>query len=63
MFLMNSNPNQTHSNFIRSKQDLPKLKNFEIEYGCQGFDVRNNFSYRNFLIFETGCEPKIREVF
>jgi hypothetical protein len=40
---------QTHSNLIRSKQDLPGLKKIEIKYGFEGFDVRNNFPYRNFL--------------
>jgi hypothetical protein len=35
--------NSACSNFIQSKQDVPWLKKFEIKYGCEGFDVRNNF--------------------
>jgi hypothetical protein len=34
---------------------------YEIKYGCEGFDVRNNFSYRNFFRFEMDLELKIRE--
>jgi hypothetical protein len=40
------------SNFGRSKKDLPQLGNFEIKYGFEGFDERNNFLHRNFFIFE-----------
>jgi hypothetical protein len=46
---------------FQSKQDLPALKIFEIKYGFDGFDVRNNVSYRNALRFEMDCELKIRE--
>jgi hypothetical protein len=28
--------------------DLPKLKIFEIKYGCEGLEQRDNFLYRNF---------------
>jgi hypothetical protein len=35
--------NSACSNLIQSKQDLPWLEKFEIKYGCEGFDVRNNF--------------------
>jgi hypothetical protein len=33
------------SNLVQSKQELPKLKNFEIKYECEEIDVRNNFPY------------------
>jgi hypothetical protein len=45
---------------IRSKKDLPEFNNFEIKYGCELFDERNNFLYRNFSIFERGFELKPR---
>jgi hypothetical protein len=32
------------------------------EYGCEGIEVRNNVSYRNFLRFENDFELKIWEV-
>jgi hypothetical protein len=47
--------------FIRSKQDLPELGKFEIKFGFEGCDERNNFAYRNFLRFEMYFELKIRE--
>jgi hypothetical protein len=47
---------QTHSNFTRSKQDLPELDKFEIKYGFEGFVERKNFPYRNFFIFEMDFE-------
>jgi hypothetical protein len=46
---------QTDSNsfkFDRSKKDLPKLKKFEINYGCEGIEERNNIIHRNFSRFE-----------
>jgi hypothetical protein len=55
-----SNQIQTHSNLICSKWDLPELENFEIIYGYEGFDVINNFPYRNFLRFEKDLELKIK---
>jgi hypothetical protein len=51
-----SNPIQTHSNLIPFKNDLPEITTFEIKYGCEGFDPRNNFTYRNFLSFEMDFE-------
>jgi hypothetical protein len=47
---------------IRSKQDLPKLENFEIKYGLKEFEIRNNFSYRDILGFEMDFELKFREI-
>jgi hypothetical protein len=47
-----SNPNQTQSNLIRSKQDLSKLEKFEIKYGCERFEMRNN------LLIGTSLESK-----
>jgi hypothetical protein len=43
---------QIPSNFDRFKKDLPKLEKIEIKYGCEGFEERNNFLYRNLF----GCE-------
>jgi hypothetical protein len=37
--------------------------NIEIKYGFEGFDVRNNFTYRNILRFELDFELKFRETF
>jgi hypothetical protein len=39
---MNSKPNQTLSKFVHSKRDLLELETFEIKYGCEGFEIRNN---------------------
>jgi hypothetical protein len=33
----------------------------EIKYGFESFEVRSNFTYRNFLRFETEIELKIRK--
>jgi hypothetical protein len=53
---------QTHSNLIRFKQDLPGLKKkIKIKYGFEGFDIRNNFTYRNFLKSKMYFELKIME--
>jgi hypothetical protein len=49
---MDSNYIQILSNFDRSKNDFPELKNFEIKYGREGFEERNSFLHRNFFIFE-----------
>jgi hypothetical protein len=40
---------------------LPKLEKFQIKYGYEVFESRNNFPYRNFLIFETEVELKSEE--
>jgi hypothetical protein len=32
----------------------------EIKHGCEGFDVRNTFPYRNVSIFKMDFELKIR---
>jgi hypothetical protein len=44
------------------KQWLPEFKNFQINHGCEGFEVRNNFSYMNFLILEKNFGLKFKEV-
>jgi hypothetical protein len=41
--------------------DLFEIKKIGIKYGCEGFDVRNNFPHRNFLGFLMDFELKIRE--
>jgi hypothetical protein len=52
-----------YSKFNWSKKDHPKLENFEIKYGVEAFDKRNNFLYINFFRFEVYFELKIREAF
>jgi hypothetical protein len=37
---------------VQTEISLPELEKFEIKYGCEGFDERNNFPYRNFPRFE-----------
>jgi hypothetical protein len=56
-------PNQFQipSNFPRSKQDLLDLQKIEIKYGWREFEIRNNFPYKGFLIFEMDFELKFRE--
>jgi hypothetical protein len=48
-------------NFDLFKKDSPELKIFEIKYGCEGFEERNNFIHRNFFRFEMDSELKIWE--
>jgi hypothetical protein len=53
-FKFNSNLKfKCNSNFDPIKKDLPALKNFEIKYGYEGFEERNNFLHRNFSRFRT----------
>jgi hypothetical protein len=59
---MNFNPNETHWNFIQSKQDLPEIEKFEIKYGFEGFDERNNFLHMNVSRFEMDFKLRFREV-
>jgi hypothetical protein len=46
---------------ICSKEDLSELENFEIKYGCEGFEERNDFLYMNFFISEMDFELKFWE--
>jgi hypothetical protein len=39
-------------NYIWSKLDLPKVKQFEIKYDFEGFEERDNFMHSNFFRFE-----------
>jgi hypothetical protein len=57
----NSNGFKLYSNFDRSRNDLPELENFEIKYGFEGFEERNNFLHRNFSRFRMYFKWKIRE--
>jgi hypothetical protein len=52
---MNPNSIQIFLNFDRAKNDLSELKKFEIKYGCEEFEERNNFLHRNFFIFLMDC--------
>jgi hypothetical protein len=45
------------------KHDLPRIKKFEIKYGVEGFEERNNFIHMNFSIIEMDFELKFREAY
>jgi hypothetical protein len=47
---------------IHSKKDLPKLKKFEIKYGFEGFEERNNFLQWNIFKLEKDFELKFWEI-
>jgi hypothetical protein len=40
---------------------LSELENFQIKYGFEGFEIRNNFPYRNFSRFEKDFELKFEK--
>jgi hypothetical protein len=44
------------------KKDFPELEKFEIKYGCEGLEERNNFLHRNFSRFEMNFELKFGEI-
>jgi hypothetical protein len=53
---------QNYSNIfelIRSKERLSVLESFPIKYRIEGFEERNNFTYRNFSRFEIDLELKL----
>jgi hypothetical protein len=37
------------------------VENFEIKYGFEGFEERNNFLHRNFFRFKVDFELQFRE--
>jgi hypothetical protein len=43
------------------KDGLLVLENFQIKYGIEGFEERDNFLRRNFFRFELGFKWKFRE--
>jgi hypothetical protein len=43
--------------------DLPELYKFEVIYGCEGFELRNNFPYWNISIFRMDFELKFRDFY
>jgi hypothetical protein len=45
----------------RSKNDLLEQEKFEIKYGCEGFEERNNFLHSNFFRSKMDFELKIWE--
>jgi hypothetical protein len=45
----NSYSIQIVSNFDQPKKDLAEVKQFEIKYGSEGFEEKNNFLHRNFF--------------
>jgi hypothetical protein len=44
------------------QKGLPRLENFEVKYGGEGFEQRNNFLHTKFFRFEMYFELKIWEV-
>jgi hypothetical protein len=46
---------------IRSKEILPMLQKFQIQYGFEYFEIRNNYPYCNFSKFRIEFELKIKE--
>jgi hypothetical protein len=46
---------------IRLKDELPLLENFQIKYRIVENQIRNDFTYWNFSIFEIEFELKIKE--
>jgi hypothetical protein len=62
---------KAHSNFlfiqnylnefelIQSKDRLSVLENFQIKYRIEGFEERNNFTYRNFSRFKMNLKLKL----
>jgi hypothetical protein len=44
------------------QKDLPKLKNFEVKYGGEGFGERNSFLHRKVFRFKMNFELQIWEV-
>jgi hypothetical protein len=58
---MDSNYILILSSFDWSKNDFPDLKKFEMKYGHEGFEERNNFLYWNFFMFEMKFELKFQE--
>jgi hypothetical protein len=61
-FKFNSNVIQFDSSFDPTKKDLSALENFEIKYGCEGFEERNSFLHRNFSRFRMDFKWKFRGV-
>jgi hypothetical protein len=53
---------QTKSNLFCSKGGLPVLENFEIKYGAEGVELRNNFPYWNFSRFRREFELNSRKL-
>jgi hypothetical protein len=44
---------------IQSKDRLSMLENFQIKYGIEGFEERNNFPHGNFSRFRMDLELKL----
>jgi hypothetical protein len=55
---MNLNLHQTCPRFIFSKQALLSIENFDIKYGLDGFEERNNLLHRKFFRFGMDFEIK-----
>jgi hypothetical protein len=46
---------------IQLKMTFQCSNKFQIKYGCEGFQQRNNFLHRNFFIFKMDFELKFGE--
>jgi hypothetical protein len=53
---------QIRLNSIQTKTDPPVPQKIELKYSWREFEVRNNFSYKDFLRFKMDFELKFREV-
>jgi hypothetical protein len=42
---------KTDANLTLTKTCITRLRKFQIKYGCEGFEARNNFLHRIFFIF------------
>jgi hypothetical protein len=51
-----------HSNFNRSKKDLPELENFGLKYDSEDLEKVNNFVHRNFFRFRMNFKLKFKEL-
>jgi hypothetical protein len=54
---------KTEHDLIRSKVVFIMIKKFQINYGCEGIKIRNNFPYWNFSKFGIKFKLKIRKDF
>jgi hypothetical protein len=49
-------------NLDQPNEGIPKLKKWQVKYGCVHLAVKNNFPDRNYLKFGTKFELKIRNL-
>jgi hypothetical protein len=52
---------QMKPNLFWLKSDFFKLEKFEVNYGCERFEIRNNLPFRNFSRFKMDFELKFKK--